>query len=225
MFEVKRLRGKVENIFWQIDFMRKCEKAQSFSFIETSYSTWTSSSCLHSDPYECWQEAALKNKVFLQPPWNFKKGVHNFNSVLCFFECTEWQPLSHQKQGMSRSCFTAREMLAYPLAYIISPAAHWWGGVVGDCAGRQVVKFPLAGQPLPPIWLAFSWAEVWQPIRPQGRLRSCQLRQQPLSHVCLLTDREATEASRKPKLLFSNGLQLTQITELRQRIWVNKDGD
>lgn len=34
MFVAERLGG---NIFWQILFMRKCEKrAQSFSFIETS---------------------------------------------------------------------------------------------------------------------------------------------------------------------------------------------
>lgn len=34
---------------------------------------------------------------------------------------SEWQSLWHQHQGGSRSRFTAPEMLAYPLAYIISP--------------------------------------------------------------------------------------------------------
>lgn len=169
---------------------------------------------MSSEPNERWQKQRWgREQISLRPDWNFKNSAHNFNRVP-IFEPGEWQPLSHQNQRVSRSCFMTPGMLAYPLAYIIPPAALWGGGG-GSTAnrgggrgrwstGRQVVKFPLAGPVSSPIWLAFSWAEVWQPIRPPGRLRSCQLRQQPLSHVCLLTDREATEASKKPQLLSTN---------------------
>lgn len=63
-------------------------------------------------------------------------------------------------------------MLAYPLAYIISPAALWGGGVGagkgggrggGDGAlGGQVVEFPLAGLSLLHLvgFFFFSRAEV-----------------------------------------------------------------
>lgn len=134
-----------------------------------------------------------KQDVFLEPNNNNRKKKKRcfIISTLCFSSRgpSEWQPLSHQNQGVSRSCFTAPKMLAYPLAYIISPAALWGGENGGKdnheegsgFAGRQVVKFPLAGLSLPPSGWPFStsWGlTVDQASR--GRLRSCQLRQQPL---------------------------------------------
>lgn len=43
------LRENLENSFWQIPIMRKCEEAHLFSFIEISYMD----TLLHSSPYEC----------------------------------------------------------------------------------------------------------------------------------------------------------------------------
>lgn len=158
---------------------------------------------------------ALTGKEIVLQPWNFKNGAHNFNSVLSLFEHSEWQPLLHQNQGVRLSCFTAREMLAYPLAYIISPAVCWWGvgatrGRRREGDGRQVVKFPLAGTSLPPSGWLFHELRFSSRSGPRGHPKSCQLRQQLLSHECLLTDREATGTSKKPGLLPSNRLQLTQ---------------
>ncbi len=141
-----------------------------------------------------------KKKISLQPGGNFRNSVHHFNSALFFFEQNEWQPLSHQNQGVSHHCFTASEMLAYPLAYIISPAALLGGGRRRRSAGRQVVKFPLAGPTLPPSgWLLQGLRfdsrsgprSVWEAASSDSGL----------SPMCLLTDREATEPSKRPKLL------------------------
>lgn len=132
--------------------------------------------------------------------------VPNFNRALLLFRCSDWQPFAHQNRGASRSCFTAPEMLAYPLAYIISPAALWGGGGRG---GQGVLEDK---------WLSFHWqARLFPPsgwlfheLRfdrrsgPRGVWEAASS-DSSLSPVCAcwLTERPH-KASRK---LSSNGLQ------------------
>lgn len=78
-----------------------------------------------------------------------KDDKGHWNYVLFIWVPGEWQSFWHQAQRGSRSCFTAPEMLAYPLAYIISPRCtlgrrrrRVTSSEVGE--GGQVVKFPLA---------------------------------------------------------------------------------
>lgn len=140
-----------------------------------------------------------------------KNRVPNFLRVI-FFEPTEGQTLS-QTQAVNRSCFTAREMLACPLAYIISPDGE--AGVGGRVLEDKWSSFHWQARLFPPSGGAFSWAEVWRSIGLPGG--SERLRQPPHSRVFLLTGRETAEASRKPEVLSSSGLQLARTEQNRTR--------
>lgn len=133
--------------------------------VKTSFFPQLHGCAHHFTLYEHWQQHSSHNKkeyFFIQPLWIV------FNGVLFLF--MQWVTATLTPKPGSLSCFTAHEMLAYPLAYIISPAAlvrsEWVGGCLGarggGCSrevgarqGRQVVKFPLADTSLAPSgWLS-----------------------------------------------------------------------
>lgn len=108
---------------------------------------------MSSEPNERWQKQRWgREQISLRPDWNFKNSAHNFNRVP-IFEPGEWQLLSHQNQQVSRSCFMTPGMLAYPLAYIIPPAALWGGGGGSTATGEEEG----GDGALEDKWLSFHW--------------------------------------------------------------------
>lgn len=122
---------------------------------------------------------------------------------------SEWQSLWHQHQGGSRSRFTAPEMLAYPLAYIISPRrtlGRRRSTSSDDGKEDKRLSFHRRFRLFPPSGWLFHKLRIDNQSGPPGGIWEAASTDNNLPPVCvcaclLLPGWEVREASTKPDLI------------------------